>query len=92
MSNFHSLIYFVIQCTIAPLKLKFFSFINVLDVVDIPSIGQLGYCRCLQSIWLHQVHVDVEFGIQECCVASQVLSLDPLPKLKLIEKKKKMKN
>jgi hypothetical protein len=26
----------------APLKLKFFSFINVLNVVDIPSIGQLG--------------------------------------------------
>jgi hypothetical protein len=39
---------------------------------------------------LHQVHVDVEFGTQECCVASQVLSLEPLPKLKLMKKKKKM--
>jgi hypothetical protein len=46
---------------------------------------------------LHQVHVDVdvEFGTQECCVASQVLSLNPLPKLKLMEEKKngkKMEN
>jgi hypothetical protein len=39
---------------------------------------------------LLQVHVDEEFGAQECCVASQVLSLDPLLKLKLMEKKKKM--
>jgi hypothetical protein len=40
----------------APLKLKFFSFINVLNVVDIPSIGQLDIavvCKafgCIKSM------------------------------------------